>query len=364
MTVTLSWGASTDNVGVAGYQLYFGSFFLGTFSDTSLALIGFKTGTPYVFTVKAVDAAGNVSVASNATTVLLQPPPDTTPPSAPSNLTATSIGSTTVSLRWSASTDDVGVVVYQIYAGTALVGTIPSSTSGTASKLTPGTTYGFTVKAVDAAGNVSQASSSITVTTSGSAVDVVSPSTPIGLSAASTGPTVRTLEDAGGGGGDSSSPLWVNIGGSATGSFVADTGFSGGSTYTSSAMVTSPSSVVSAAVFQSERYGDFTYTLGGYVPGSSWIVTLYFAETYLTAAGQRSFDVSINGAKVLTGFDIYAAAGGANIGVAKSFSVSADSGGRFGIGFATGSVEKPKVNAISITRDPVPVGGGSGSFNP
>ena len=43
-------------------------------------------------------------------------------------------------------------------------------------------------------------------------------------------------------------------------------------------------------------------------------VTLYFAETYVTGAGQRLFNVSINGATVLTNFDIYASAGGANRG--------------------------------------------------
>jgi chitinase len=161
--VTLSWGASTDDHGVTAYKLYFGSFYLGDFSDTSLALIGFKTGTPYVFTVKAVDAAGNISVASNQATVLLSAGADTTPPTAPTNLTATNVGSTSVSLRWTASTDDVGVVVYQIFANGTVVATVPSSTSGTVYNLTSGNVYTFTVKASDAAGNTSQASNAIAV---------------------------------------------------------------------------------------------------------------------------------------------------------------------------------------------------------
>jgi chitodextrinase len=180
LTVTLSWGAATDDVGVAGYQLYYGSFYLGLFGDTSLALIGFKAGTPYAFSVKAIDAAGNVSVSSNAVTVLLAAAQDTTPPAAPTNLTAVNVGTSSASLRWSASSDDVGVVVYQIYAGTSLVGTVPAATSGTVSSLASNTSYTFTVKAVDAAGNVSSASNTVLVTTR-SPADSTPPSAPTQL---------------------------------------------------------------------------------------------------------------------------------------------------------------------------------------
>jgi len=166
MTVVLSWTASTADYDVMGYQLYFGNFYLGQFADTSLSLIGFKAGTPYNFTVKAIDAAGNVSQASNQVTVLIQViGQDSTPPTAPNNLTATSVGSTSVALRWSASSDDVGVVVYQLYSNGTLASTVPMSTSGTVSGLQPATTYSFTVKAADAAGNLSSASSSLAVTT-------------------------------------------------------------------------------------------------------------------------------------------------------------------------------------------------------
>ena len=54
-----------------------------------------------------------------------------------------------------------------------------------------------------------------------------------------------------------------------------------------------------AAIFNSERYGAMTYTIPGLTAGRSYTVTLYFAETYLTAAGQRLFSVSINGTSVL-----------------------------------------------------------------
>jgi len=168
MTVTLSWGASTDDVGVVDYQLFYGNFYLGAFSDPMLTLIGFKAATPYTFSVKARDAAGNLSVASNQVTVLLSAPPDTTPPSAPTSLKALSVADTSVRLGWSASSDDVGVVVYQVYSGATVVGTVPAGTSATVSSLTPGATYSFTVMAFDAAGNVSSSSNAVSVTTTAS----------------------------------------------------------------------------------------------------------------------------------------------------------------------------------------------------
>jgi uncharacterized repeat protein (TIGR02543 family) len=164
-TVTLSWQPSTDAVGVTGYELYYGSFYLGTFDETLLALIGFKPGTPYVFTVKAHDGAGNVSGASNQATVLVPMGKDTTPPSTPNNLKATSVTSTSVSLSWTASSDDVGVVVYQVYQGQTLARTVTSA-SATITGLTPSTSYTFGVQAFDAAGNASGLGGPLAVTTS------------------------------------------------------------------------------------------------------------------------------------------------------------------------------------------------------
>jgi endo-1,4-beta-xylanase len=155
-TVTLTWTASTSNVGIT-YDLYFGSFSLGSFGDTRVDLIGFKPGTPYVFTVKARDATGLVSVASSPVTVLLPVLTDTTPPSVPTNLELSSYTYTTITFKWTASTDDVGVVAYQVFNGTSQIGTILSTTATLyfdSSMPTPT----ITVRALDAAGNVSAAS--------------------------------------------------------------------------------------------------------------------------------------------------------------------------------------------------------------
>jgi hypothetical protein len=60
-TLTLSWDASTDNVGVTGYDVYRGGTLLGTVPGTSYNVTGLAGGTEYTFTVRARDAAGNTS---------------------------------------------------------------------------------------------------------------------------------------------------------------------------------------------------------------------------------------------------------------------------------------------------------------
>jgi chitodextrinase len=282
-SIDLRWSASTDNVGVTGYQVYSGATKIATVTGTSTTVTGLTAATSYTFTVKAVDAAGNASPASNAvTTSTASPPPpppagaltatftktsdwgngfvaeyairnggtstvtgwklefdlpagetitsawsgklsssgshyvltdedwtrtiapgatvkvgfqgaytgtfaaptgctingqscgggpappppapDTTPPSAPANLAASSPTASTVDLRWSASTDNVGVTGYQVFSGTTKVATV-TGTSTTVTGLSAATTYTFTVKAVDAAGNVSPASNAVSATT-------------------------------------------------------------------------------------------------------------------------------------------------------------------------------------------------------
>jgi hypothetical protein len=63
------------------------------------------------------------------------------------------------------------------------------------------------------------------------------------------------------------------------------------------------------AVYQHARAGTFTYTIPGLTAGTQYPVLLHFAETYFTAAGDRVFNVAINGATVLNNFDIYATVG-------------------------------------------------------
>lgn len=94
---------------------------------------------------------------------------DTTAPSAPTSLAASGTTGTTTNLTWTASTDNVAVTGYDIYQGTTLKGS-STTTSYTVTGLTPSTAYTFSVKAKDAAGNVSAASNTVNVTTTTTSV--------------------------------------------------------------------------------------------------------------------------------------------------------------------------------------------------
>ncbi|MFJ6386054.1 carbohydrate binding domain-containing protein [Streptomyces sp. NPDC091972] len=89
---------------------------------------------------------------------------DAQAPSVPGSLRSTGKTSSTVSLAWNASSDNVGVTAYDVYSGSNQVLSV-SGTSATVSGLAAGTSYTFTVKARDAAGNVSAASNAVSVTT-------------------------------------------------------------------------------------------------------------------------------------------------------------------------------------------------------
>ncbi len=89
---------------------------------------------------------------------------DTQAPTAPSNLRVTGKTSGSVSLAWDASTDNVGVTAYDVYNGSSVATTV-SGTSATVSGLAASTSYTFTVRARDAAGNTSAASNAVSVTT-------------------------------------------------------------------------------------------------------------------------------------------------------------------------------------------------------
>ncbi|MFC5924343.1 discoidin domain-containing protein [Micromonospora vulcania] len=91
-------------------------------------------------------------------------PGDTTAPSAPSGLTVTGKTTTSVSLAWTASTDNVGVSGYEVRRGGTVVATV-TGTTATVSGLSASTSYSLTVTARDAAGNTSNASNTVTVTT-------------------------------------------------------------------------------------------------------------------------------------------------------------------------------------------------------
>ncbi len=91
-------------------------------------------------------------------------PPDTTPPSTPGTPSCSNIGSSSLTLTWAASSDNVGVTNYRVFSGANIVATTPS-TSASITGLTPNTSYTLSVDAGDAAGNRSPRSGSVTCTT-------------------------------------------------------------------------------------------------------------------------------------------------------------------------------------------------------
>ena len=188
-SVDLSWNASTDNVGVTGYDVYQDGTLIASPTGTSYAVTGLASGTTYAFTVRAKDAAGNTSAQSTAINVTTDTP-DTTPPSTPTGLAANSVTQTSFTLSWAAATDNVGVTGYDVYQDGAFVNST-TATSMNITGLTAGTTYAYTVKAKDAAGNVSAASSALNVTTV--APDTTPPSVPTGLAASNVTQTTLTL---------------------------------------------------------------------------------------------------------------------------------------------------------------------------
>jgi hypothetical protein len=182
------------------------------------------------------------------------------------------------------------------------------------------------------------------------------------VTSASATLTVTSAGGGGGGGGTTSGPVAIDSGGGAVGSFVADADFNGGSTSSTSATidVSAVTNPASTAVYQSERWGAFTYTIPGLTAGASYTVRLHFAEIYWTKAGQRLFNVAINGKQVLSSFDIVATAGASDKANVQQFTAQADGSGTIAIVYSQGSVDWPKSSGLEIIAG-TGSGGGSGS---
>jgi len=129
----------------------------------SQSLTGLLPATLYHYRVRSRDAAGNLAVSSNASFTTATPP-DTTAPTMPTNVTASAISSTQMTLSWSASTDNAGVIGYRIYRNGLQVAS-STLTTYLDSGLSPNTPYSYTVAAFDAAGNLSALSAAVSVST-------------------------------------------------------------------------------------------------------------------------------------------------------------------------------------------------------
>lgn len=104
---------------------------------------------------------------------------DTVPPSAPANLATSSVTDKSVTLTWTAATDNIAVASYWVYRDGEKIGQTQGATFSDTT-VTAGSSFSYLVRALDAAGNVSQASAAITVATPSAqpAGDRTAPSAP------------------------------------------------------------------------------------------------------------------------------------------------------------------------------------------
>lgn len=167
-TATVTWDEAIDNVGVKGYNIYLGD---GKnplnaeelVTDRSYKLEDLDAGTGYTVSVQAVDAAGNKSDQASADFTTVRDG-DITPPSAPTGLKVDERTDESITVSWTASTDDTGVTGYKVLVN----GQEKADVKETVCQITgleAGTEYTVSVKAYDAEGNTSEASEELAVTT-------------------------------------------------------------------------------------------------------------------------------------------------------------------------------------------------------
>jgi chitodextrinase len=182
--ITLSWAASTDNVGVTGYLVErqdpgSSSFVqIGTVPGTAYDDTGLIASSSYSYRVRATDAAGNLGGYSPVATAMTGSG-DTTPPTAPASITATVVSTSEIDLSWAPATDNVGVTGYRLErcdgAGCTVFVKLayPTGTTYADTGLAPNTSYSYIVRATDAAGNLGPYSPVATAVTPGTPTSLV-----------------------------------------------------------------------------------------------------------------------------------------------------------------------------------------------
>jgi hypothetical protein len=188
-TVNLSWDVSTDNVGVAGYNVIRNGLWIANSSLPLYKDSGLLTSTTYNYQIQAFDLAGNTSL-SSATLALSTE--YTLPPTTPTNVVATANSPVGITLSWSASQDPQGLSSYEVFRGTSpsnlvMVSSVHGTTlSYTDYTLTASTTYYYGVEATQ--GSFVSAMSAIA-----SATTLALPSAPLNLAATAASATKINL---------------------------------------------------------------------------------------------------------------------------------------------------------------------------
>ena len=205
-TVTVTWGASTDNVAVTGYEVHrsdtadftpSGATFITEVDGSTLSVVNgsVPAGTSY-YKIVALDAAGNTTASDPVEAVVA----DGEAPSAPGNVTADVVGDT-VTVTWEASTDDAGVTGYTVHRGDTAgftpdgsteVGDVDGSTLSFEETSVPAGAWFYRVVAGDAAGNASSSDPAVEAVVA----DDEAPSAPSNVQTSVTGNTVTVTWDA------------------------------------------------------------------------------------------------------------------------------------------------------------------------
>jgi len=143
----------------------------------------------------------------------------------------------------------------------------------------------------------------------------------------------------------------INAGGGASGNFVADTDFNQGNQFSDTSTSINTGRVgesIPQAVWQTCRWNaSFTYTIPGLTAGATYTLALDWAELSFQAAGQRKFNVAINGSTVLSSFDVYATVG-YKTALQKQFTTTANSSGQIVIAFTQGGADNPFISGIEV----------------
>jgi fibronectin type 3 domain-containing protein len=151
-TANMSWTPSTDNIGVAGYNIIRNGTWVANSSASTYADIGLASSTTYNYQIQAFDLAGNTSVSSSTLTLSTV---YTVPPTAPTNVVGTPYSAVGITLTWSASQDPQGISSYKVFRGTSpsslvQVGTMNGTTTSYKDhSLTASTTYYYGVEATE-----------------------------------------------------------------------------------------------------------------------------------------------------------------------------------------------------------------------
>ncbi len=172
-SISFRWNPSTDDVAVVAYNVFRNGLYVASTAGTRFTITGLNPLSSHNITVQAYDAARNRSARSTALSVTTAAPPDSIAPTMPTNVAVSKVSGTSLEVKWTASTDDVGVTGYNVYLNGVVVKTV-TNPSTTISGLSNLTAYSIRVQALDAAKNRSVLSAQISATTT----DSTAPSAP------------------------------------------------------------------------------------------------------------------------------------------------------------------------------------------